>query len=657
MWNLGNLRTPAQTLVIILLIGCSDKEMELTLFQDITAGTGFEQYVGVTHGAAWADFDNDGLPDLYVTNHLKGAQLMRNLGQGRFTDVTDTFFDNPYLSDDKHGAAWGDFNNDGNSDLVQLTGAGRGLKAEPKRLYLNRINKFEDIAEAVGVSNPYSRTRMPLWYDFNRDGQLDLFHGAESRFDQREPPFIFLQRDGKFTASVDTVKFASRSPAFCIITALDKHDSTNLVCRVTGKNLTSQIFDVSTLPAQELKLLPRTAFEDIAAADFDNDGHIDLFLARKNPPKPVAFGNPSNKEVIADIRIDANNSDKPAGFTFSSSGQLQFEVASAWPHSALTRENIYLGMQGSHPDGLTFMVSNDSKDMDGLAPDEPGKQTGVYIGKIGSNKWAIRVSAPKAILVNDKSTYQQTQLKIISSDVISSLEAIGDPPSEEAAPARLFMNRDGKLVEESEKRGVNSRIVAGMNVVAGDFDNDMDVDVFVLASGTIGKHENLLLLNRGDGHFAVVSKAGGADGSRSGVGDSVTTADIDNDGYLDLLVSTGGSMGRSLGIPSDAGSYHLYHNVATNNHWLEIDLEGTVSNRDGIGAVVYVTAGGITQVRVQDGGVHNNGQNHQRLHFGLATHTQIEKIKVYWPSGNVQELATVKSNQILRIIEPSKPAN
>jgi hypothetical protein len=225
---------------------------------------------------------------------------------------------------------------------------------------------------------------------------------------------------------------------------------------------------------------------------------------------------------------------------------------------------------------------------------------------------------------------------------------------DEAAPFRLFMSRGGELVEESEDRGVNARLVAGMNVVAADFDNDMDVDLFVLASGDIGQQDNLLLLNDGKGHFQVVKGAGGAPGSVSGVGDSATTADIDGDGFLDLLLASGGSMGRSLGLPSDGGGYQLFRNVAVNgNRWLMIDLEGTQSNRDGIGAVVSVTAGGVTQTRIQGGGVHHRGQNHARLHFGLANSDRIEKVMVRWPSGQTHEVSGVSSNAILHVKEPA----
>ena len=89
---------------------------------------------------------------------------------------------------DKHGAAWADFDNDGRLDLVQLTGAVQGVGAEPKRLLRNVGDRFEDVAEPMGVLNPEGRTRMPLWLDLDADGRLDLFHGAEARFDDKTPP-------------------------------------------------------------------------------------------------------------------------------------------------------------------------------------------------------------------------------------------------------------------------------------------------------------------------------------------------------------------------------------------------------------------------------------------------------------------------------------
>ena len=646
--------TAAMVTLPSFLEGCSHPEKSVTLFEDVTSNSGLESYHGMTFGAYWGDFDGDGLPDLYVTNHLNktGAKLFRNLGHGHFADVTDKFFSPQDLDGDKHGAMWADFNNDGREDLVQLRGAKAGIGSEPKRLFLNTGSKFVNVAEKMGVSNPWGRSRMPLWYDFNNDGLLDLFQGAESRLDDRTPPFTFIQKNGKFIES-EALKFKERGPILCVDTVLKSDMHRELICRIVSPDRASRIFDTATIPARELPdLLPQTAYEDIAAADFDNDGRIDLFLARKNPAGAVAYGRLGSKEFIADLMIDQADVDKPTGFAFRSSGKLTYRVFPAWG-GGLTADQIRYGKQGIQPGNFTFALSAKTPGVEGTPINSPGKQSGVYVGMTSPDKWDVQVTVPhEAVTGNNKTKYREIQIRVTSSEPIEDFETIGAPLKHEEAPARLFMNRDGKLVEEGDKRGVNARLVSAVNVVAGDFNNDMHVDLFVVVSDEIGKKENLLLLNRGDGHFDVVSNAGGAAGSLTGVGDSVTTVDYDRDGFLDLLITTGGSMGRSEGLPSDGGAYHLYHNIGNGNHWIEIDLEGTKSNRDGIGALVNVVAGGVTQVRVQDGGLHRRGQNFQRLHFGLAKYTQIDKLTVHWPSGVVQELRGVKADQILRIKEP-----
>lgn len=649
-------RFAALTVLILgagLTSSCMRHEVEVTLFEDVTEKSGLGNYEGMTHGAAWGDYDGDGLPDLYVTNHLNAPLLFRNLGGGRFADVTGTFFSPDELTGDKHGAVWADFDNDGRPDLVQLTGAVRGVGVEPKRLFHNMGDRFADVAEAMGVLNQDGRTRMPLWFDFNQDGRLDLFHGAEARLDDKTPPFLYVQGKNGFSASTP-LAFGSRSVPFCILADLTGDNRPELVCRIVGKNRTAQIFDLAAHPPRDLDLLPATAYEDAVAADFDNDGRMDIFLARKNPPGAVAFGQPANNVIVADVSVNKGNVDKPLGFSFRTKGALSLRAVAVDPTDALSPERIHLGQQGAHPSSLAFDVSSASPGIAGVAPHTWGKESGVYVGFTAPDKWEVHITSQHEALAAGKPKHQQIQMRVASSTPITNLEAIGEAIKPEEAPARLFMNRGGKLVEESEKRGVNARPVAAVNVVAGDFDNDMDVDLFVVASGDIGKQKNMLLLNRGDGYFDVASNAGGAAGGMVGVGDSVTVVDFDRDGFLDLFVATGGSMGRSEGPSSEGGSYQLYRNVRNSNHWIEIDLVGTSSNRDGIGASVYVTAGGVTQVRVQDGGVHNRGQNFQRLHFGMAKNTQIEKILVYWPSGTIQELSKVATDQVIRLKEPMK---
>ncbi len=642
-------------LMILALSGCLEKEEDIRIFEDITLNTPLIDHAGMTHGAAWGDYDNDGKPDLWLTNHLNQAQLYKNLGNGQFKDVTHELFDSKDLGRDKHGAQWADFDNDGDLDLVQLTGAVRGVGQEPKQLFKNFGDHFEEIGKQAGIANLSGRTRIPLWVDLNGDSYLDLFQGAEQRFDDQVPPFIFLQStDHQFTGTENLVGFATKAIPFCILTQLNDDPRPEMVCRVAGRGgeRTAQIFDTSTLPPRELDLLPVTAFEDIAAGDFDNDGRIDLFLARKSPPPPVVWSNPGNNELMVDLKINPTNQDKLLGLKFHTTGHMDVHVYPAWPHDGISPETIFLGGQGIHPQRLVFPLSREISGIEGLKNYTPGTDSALYIGMTGSDTWEIRASADRKAFEAGTTQYQNIHIHILSTAPISQIEPIGNPNSNvEQAPARLFMNRGNKLIEESDKRGINKRLVAGANVVAGDFDNDMDLDLFVLASGIIGNQENLLLLNRGNGYFNPVKYAGGAAGSKKGVGDSVTTADYDGDGFLDLLIANGGSMGRSLGLPSSQGYYRLYHNVGNTNHWIEIDLEGKDSNRDGIGAIVQVTAGGITQTRVQDGGLHNRSQNHTRLHFGLAQNIKIDRISIHWPSGKTQVLNNLNADQIIKIRE------
>ena len=637
--------------------GCSSEDSS-KIFEDVSLASGLDDYVGMTHGAAWGDFDNDGLPDLYTSNHLNQAKLFRNLGNGRFNEVSNKVFKPKDLGGDKHGAVWADFNNDNLLDLVQLTGAAYGIGAEPKLLFINHGDKFAEVAESLGVANKFGRTRMPLWFDLDGNGRLDLFQGAEARFDNLVPPFSFLQQDDSmFIEDQDAIQFKGKSVPFCIITELNNDSHSELVCRVVGDHRTAQIFDTSTSPAKNIDLLPVTAFEDIAAGDFDNDGAIDLFLARKSSSNQIAFGRPSSNMIIADMRFEASNIAKKTGFEFQSAGRVTFHIKPTLPINLLTPNQIHIGHDNLQPKTLTFSLSKETAKVMGTVPYEAGKNSGVYIGFTPPNKWQVYASGAPIQASKGRHKYQQLTFNISTTEPITDLTTLEGTKktvvTATPSPARLFMNREGKLIEESDKRGVNDRLISATNVVTGDFNNDMYLDLFVIASDDLGKQENLLLLNKGNGYFSVVSDAGGAAGNKIGVGDSVTTVDFDRDGFLDLLTATGGSMGRSLGLPSDNGAYHLYHNISNDNHWLEIDLEGTLSNKNGIGAIVRITTDNITQTRVQDNGVHHRSQNHQRLHFGLAKHTLIDKISVQWPSGQTQDLAKVKADQILLLKEPA----
>jgi hypothetical protein len=108
---------------------------------------------------------------------------------------------------------------------------------------------------------------------------------------------------------------------------------------------------------------------------------------------------------------------------------------------------------------------------------------------------------------------------------------------------------------------------------------------------------------------------------------------------------------HKLGI-NYTGRMQMYRNTTQNkNSWLEIDLEGNPSNRDGIGAKVFLKAGCVTQIRENKGGIHKHTQDARRLHFGLGESDVIERIEVIWPSEIKPVLKSVQPNQIQRIKE------
>ncbi|MGL5835167.1 MAG: FG-GAP repeat domain-containing protein, partial [Waterburya sp.] len=117
------------------------------MFKDVSNSSGIV-YQGSSYGAAWGDFNNDGFIDLWVGNHGSGAILYQNQGDGTFSNVTLKAFEQQPRAD-FHGAAWADFNNDGDSDLIQLVGAdaGKGNLNDPKRanrLFINQNGTFID---------------------------------------------------------------------------------------------------------------------------------------------------------------------------------------------------------------------------------------------------------------------------------------------------------------------------------------------------------------------------------------------------------------------------------------------------------------------------------------------------------------------------------
>lgn len=176
-----------------------------------------------------------------------------------------------------------------------------------------------------------------------------------------------------------------------------------------------------------------------------------------------------------------------------------------------------------------------------------------------------------------------------------------------------------------------------------DFDNDRDEDVFIAngdAHYLVG-WQSLLLENRGDGTFSDAAEKGGAVFRSKLRGRGAASLDFNNDGLPDLLMTAIADR-----------PFLLKNQGPREGHWLTLQLEGTRSNRDGLGAIVRVTAGGRTTLHLHRASTSFIMQGDPRVHVGLGSEARVDRLEIRWPSGQVQILEQPTVDRILRVREP-----
>ncbi len=214
----------------------------------------------------------------------------------------------------------------------------------------------------------------------------------------------------------------------------------------------------------------------------------------------------------------------------------------------------------------------------------------------------------------------------------------------------LFKNLGKGLFQDATHQtrlGVLTATRSGWSNGFFDFNNNGWKDLFTansdvndlidLFQSTHYKQPNSLFANLGNGTFEDVSVEAGFTLSRAHRGSAF--ADLNNDGKIDVAVS-------ALGEPAE-----LWQNVSPDvNHWLILKLIGTRSNRDGIGAKIQLG----NQFNHMTTAVGYASSSSAGVHFGCSKLDKIERIEIRWPSGVVQVLRTIRTNQVLEVHEPSK---
>jgi hypothetical protein len=465
-------------------------------------------------GAAWGDYDKDGDLDLYVTSYGGPHHLYRNNGEGTFTDVAAAagVAAAPFWGS---GVTFVDYDNDGDLDLYVLSWGTNVLYQN------NGDGTFANVTAAAGVGGDFQHWQSAAWGDYDNDGFLDVYV-TNHRFCQIYPTspdrFYHNNGDGTFTEVTSLLNNAG----------------------------------------------PQTQGFGFAPGwlDYDNDGDPDLYL------------------VADDLKHEENHypnvlwrNDGPDG-----QGGWLFTDVSAESSTDLSINGMGLAIGDYNNDGNLDM---------GM-----------------SNTWSNML---------------------------------------------LHNNGDGTFQNVTREAGVARGVVGtAPSITWGigffDFNNDVYQDLYIVAGylkGFMLAEPNALFLNNGDGTFTDVSAESGADDS--GRGRTAAFADYDGDGFVDIFVA-------NFGEPP-----LLYHNdgpgQGNGHHWIEVELEGTVSNRNGVGAKVRVSAGGLTQLRQVQCGDSLGAGSDMAVHFGLGEATQVEQIEVVWPSGRVQVLTEVPLDRRITITE------
>ena len=490
-------------------------------------------------GVAVADYDGDGLEDIFVADMAGLGHLWRNEGDGTFTDQTAAA-DIPSVIRES-GVSFADIDNDGYPDLLLLPD-------EEQLVLLHNLGNgtFANITPTAGLQTPANQNFVSAtWGDYDNDGFLDLYVAVQQDCNGANKNDHLFHNNGNLTFT----------------------DVTNLL----GGPAAPQVNGRGMVPV---------------FVDYNDDGRVDLYVTND-------IGQKYGPNVL--WRNDGPGG--PDGWIFTD--------VSAATHTDVPMSSMGIAIGDYNRKGVfNFFMSNTG---------EGGK---------------CACDFKENILLQEQpdGTFLQMQ---------------GDGVGGAHVARPTIPNPD------------SSGLPLGMitwNTAFYDFNNDGWEDLYV-AGGPVPMHPaqpDALLVNNRDGTFLDLSLLSGTGLSPSSLFPGTAFADFNNDGFIDIFQQGAEDQGNQRSFP------HLYMDngpaQGNPNHWLEVKLVGTASNRDAVGARLIANVEGAKLRRwVFNTGFQGNSSLIQ--HFGLGKARQVDTLTIHWPSGITQTLENVQADQRIVVTE------
>jgi hypothetical protein len=502
-------------------------------------GVQSKQYIIETtgSGAAFLDYDNDGLLDIFLVSGPGGTnRLYHNLGNGKFADVTKEM--GLEHTGWGQGVCAGDFDNDGYTDLF-VTYWGANV------LYRNRAGRgFEDVTEKAGLKQDRVRYNTGCAFlDYNNDGHLDLFVANYLKFD-----FATAPKPGE-----NSYCWYRGLPVACGPRGLPF--DRNILYRNNGDGTFKDVSESSGIakPDHNYAL-------SVLTGDFNHDGFTDIYVASDQTPS-ILYINHGNG-TFTDEAL-------PRGAAFDDNGK------------ALSGMGVAAADYDG--DGWTDIFRSNFSD----------ERETLYRNRGGAEFDDVTLAA--GIALNTRFVGWGCGFLDIDNSGRKDL---------------LLVN--GHVFPEVDRLGIDVHY----------------------------KDRAILYRNTGSGKFIDISESAGPGILEKHSARGAAFGDYDNDGAVEILINN-----------QNEPPSLLKQSTKPAGNWVLVKLEGVKSNRSAIGARVRLTAGERTQVdEVRSGGSYLS-QNDLRLHFGVGTARRISRVEIDWPSGAHQVETDLEVNRVLTIRE------